>query len=70
MLADRVPLEQITVEARRADVARTLLTLVAAVLYGIGWSARAVLGAIWLAAAWSATAVRLGWVEAGQRGRP
>jgi hypothetical protein len=61
---DRVPVERITVEARQVDVGRLVLTVLAAVLYAVGWSAGKVLGAVWLALAWSGTAVRLGWQEA------
>lgn len=63
-LLHRVPVERITAEARAIRPAHTLLTLIAAVLYGIGWLAGKVLGGIWLALAWSATAVKVGWTEA------
>jgi hypothetical protein len=59
-----VPLDRITAEAREVEIGRTLLTLVAGVLFAIGWVAAKVVGALWLAVAWSATAVRLGWSEA------
>lgn len=64
----RVPVERITAEARAVHPAHALLTLVAAVLYGIGWLAGKILGALWLAVVWSFTAVKVGWVEA-TRGR-
>lgn len=63
-LLERVPVERISAEARQVDVGHTVLTLLAAVLYGIGWLAGKVLGTIWLAIAWSATAVKVGWTEA------
>jgi len=70
---DRVPVDRITVEAQQVRVGRTLLTVIAAVLYGIGWVPAKVLGSLWLAAAWAGTAVKIGWTEArmptgGQRG--
>jgi len=70
---DRVPVDRITVEARQVRVGRTVLTMIAAVLYGIGWAAAKLLGSLWLALAWSGTAVKIGWTEArkptgGQRG--
>ncbi len=63
-LLERVPVERISAEAREVRVGHTLLTLVAAVLYGIGWAAGKVLGMLWLALAWSGTAVKVGWTEA------
>lgn len=65
---DRVPVDRITAEAREVTFVRTVLTLVAMVLWGVGWVAGKVLGAIWLALAWSATAVKVGWIEARNGG--
>lgn len=65
---DRVPVDRITTEAREVRFLRTLLTLVAGVLWGVGWVAGKVLGGIWLALAWSATAVKVGWIEARNAG--
>jgi hypothetical protein len=61
---DRVPVDRITVEARQVEIGRTLLTVVAGLLFAVGWLAAKAVGVIWLALAWSATAVRLGWSEA------
>lgn len=61
---DSIPLDRITVEAREVDFRRTFLTVIAGVLFGIGWVAAKVVGVLWLAVAWSVTAVRLGWSEA------
>ena len=74
---DRVPLETINVQARQVEFGRLLLTVIAAALYGLGWLAAKtvtvtgkLLGAVWLALAWSAVAVKVGWNEAraGTRG--
>lgn len=65
---NRVPVERITAEARQVQFARTLLTVIAGVLYGIGWLAGKVLGTLWLAMVWSVTAVKVGWVEARESG--
>ena len=59
---DRV--EQITARARAIRPGRTVLTVIAAVLYGIGWVAAKVFGVVWLAATWCAAAVQIGWEEA------
>lgn len=65
---DRIPVDRITSEARQVSFGRTLLTIVAAVLFGIGWVVAKSFGAVWFVLAWCATAVRLGWSQA--RGRP
>lgn len=61
---DRVPVDRITTEAREVQFLRTLLTVIAAVLWATGWAAGKVLGAVWLAAVWSVTAVKVGWSDA------
>lgn len=70
-LVDRVTLDRISTEARDIHFARTALTLLATVLWCVGWfgwfaakTLGAVWLAIWLAVCWSATAVKVGWVEA------
>jgi hypothetical protein len=63
-LLHRVPVDRITAQARTVKFSHVLLTLIAAVLYAVGWAAGKVLGAIWLAIAWSGTAVKVGGVEA------
>lgn len=65
---DRDRVERITVEARDVQFGRAVLTAIAAVLFGLGWLAAKAVGVVWLAVAWSWTAVRLGWTEArGQK---
>jgi hypothetical protein len=61
---DRVPLDEINSRARQVQFGRTLLTLLAAALYLLGWLAAKVAGGLWLACAWVAVAVRVGWTEA------
>ena len=60
-LLDRIPLDEITEQAQQVRPGRTALTLIAAVLYGLGWITARVFAAGWLAAVWSAVAVREGW---------
>ena len=60
---DRVPLESITEQARQVRFRRTVLTVIAGVLFGAGWLVAKAFGVLWLAAAWSAVAVREGWRE-------
>jgi hypothetical protein len=60
-LLERVPVDGITAQARQVHFWRTVLTVVAAVLFGIGWLTARLFGALWLALAWSGVAVREGW---------
>jgi len=55
-----VPLGRITDRARAVTFVRTVLTIIAGVLFGIGW----LIARVWLALAWCAVAAMVGW-EAG-----
>lgn len=68
-LLDTQRLDRITAEARQVQVGRTLLTVLAAVLFGVGWIVARTVNALWLGLAWSAVAVKVGWVE-GRRAAP
>lgn len=61
---DRVPVDRITEQARQARPGRTLLTLIAGALFGIGWLAAKAFAVVWLAGTWSWTAVGVGWQSA------
>lgn len=63
-LLARIPLEQITREAREIHFWRTVLTLLAGLLYGVGWVVGKALGVLWLAGAWVVAAVKVGYREA------
>jgi uncharacterized membrane protein YedE/YeeE len=67
-LLDRVPVESITEQARQVRPGRAVLTLIAGVLFGLGWVTARALGVAWLAVAWSWTAFKVGFREG--RGRP
>lgn len=60
---ERVPVERITAEAREIRIGQTLLTLLAGLFYVIGWTVAKVVNVVWFAAAWSFTAVKVGWNE-------
>lgn len=60
---DRVPVDDITEQARQVHFGRVLLTVLAAVFFAIGWLA----GAVFMAIAWCGTAVKVGWLEARRR---
>jgi hypothetical protein len=65
-IAERVPLDQITRQARDVRFGRVLLTVLAAVFFGIGWA----VGRFFYALAWCAVAVRVGWQAGAARGGP
>jgi hypothetical protein len=60
---DRIDLDAISEQARQVRFWRTVLTVIAGVLFGAGWLVAKLFGVLWLAAAWSAVAVREGWRE-------
>lgn len=63
-MLDRVPVDRITTEAREVHFRRTVLTVLAGLLWLVGWSAGKAFTAVWFALAWAWTAVRLGWSDA------
>jgi hypothetical protein len=65
---DRVPLDQISTEAREVHFGRTLLTILAGFLFGLGWLAAKAVGLVWLGIAWAGVAVKVGWMEARKTG--
>lgn len=62
---DRVPVDRITDQARQVHPVRTLLTVLAGVLYGLGWVVAKTFMVVWFAAAWCAVAVKVGF-QAGR----
>lgn len=67
-MIDRIPLERITTEAREVHFGRTVATFIAGLLWMLGWVVAKAFGVVWFAAAWSATAVKVGWDE-GRKAR-
>lgn len=63
-LLDGQRLDRITEQARDVHFGRFLLTVLAGLLYGVGWIAAKTFGGLWLALAWTAVAVKVGWQEA------
>jgi hypothetical protein len=61
---DRVPVDAITEQAQQVRFGHTLLTIVAAVFFGIGWLA----AKSWLTVAWCAVAIREGWRDGRGQG--
>jgi len=67
-LLERVPLADINAQAREWHPLRFVLTVLAGLLFGLGWVAAktvaAVVAGTWLAGAWVSAAVLLGWRSA------
>jgi len=61
-ILQRVPVDRISADAREVHVGRALLTVIAAVLFAVGW----VTARVFLGLAWCGVAVKLGWQEARQ----
>jgi hypothetical protein len=68
-IAERVPLDRIERRARQGRPGRALLTVIAAILFGLGWLAYKTCAVTWLALAWCGSAVIEGWqtAKAAQR---
>lgn len=56
--------DEITEQARKVRFWRTVGTVLAGLLFAVGWAAAKACGLVWLAVAWAGTAVKLGWQEA------
>lgn len=66
-MLQQATLDQIREQARTLTPLRTLLTLIASVLYGIGWAAARTLGVIWTGLTWAAASAKVGWGD-GRKG--
>lgn len=60
----RLPVEEINARAQQIEFGRTLLTILAAVFFAVGWLIGKTFTVVWLAVVWSAVAVKVGWQEA------
>jgi hypothetical protein len=63
-LTERIPLDRIERRARHARPGRVLLTVIAAVLFALGWLACKAFAVAWLALAWCGSALAEGWISA------
>jgi len=61
---DRVPVDEIREQASQARPGRVALTLVAGVFFCLGWVSAKAFAVLWLAVAWSAMAIKVGWQSA------
>jgi len=60
---DRVPVDEISERARKVSFARTALTVLAGLLFGLGWVVARAFRVAWTAVVWCAVAVQVGWRE-------
>lgn len=65
-LIGRVTVDRINKQARDLRFWRTVATLLASLLWGLGWLTAHAFAVTWRAAAWTATAVYVGWTDARQ----
>ena len=65
---DRIPVDSITARAKEVRPGHAALTLIAAVLFGVGWVVCKIFAVLWLSAAWAWTATVMGWRQAA--GKP
>lgn len=63
-LQDRVPIDAITADARKARPGRVLLGLIGGLLFLAGYVIAKVFGVLWLSLAWCFSAVKIGWRQA------
>jgi hypothetical protein len=61
---DQVLAERITAEARQIHFWRTVLTVLAGLLFGVGWLAYKTVAGVWFVLAWCGAAVKVGWQDA------
>lgn len=68
-----VTLDEVRAEAQRIDPAvarRTLLTILAGLLYAAAWVPARTIRMLWAAAVWSFAAMSLGWRDGWKRADP
>lgn len=67
-ILDQVPVDKITAQAREIHFWRTVLSVIAGILFGIGWIVAKAFGLAWFALSWCSAAVKVGWTEGRKRG--
>ena len=66
-ITDRIPVAEISRQARRVRFGQTALAIITGVLFGAGWLIAKAFTVLWLVLAWGATSVKLGWQQAQTR---
>lgn len=64
-----VPVDEINRRSREVHFWRTVATLLAGLLFGLGWCTAKTSAVLWLAVVWTVTAVKVGWT-AGRASPP
>jgi hypothetical protein len=63
-LQDRVPLDDITAEARKASPGRAIAAVIGGFLFAIGWLLAKSFRVVWFSGAWMFSAAKIGWRQA------
>lgn len=63
MQLEQATLDRIRAEAQALRPLRTLLTLLASLLWALGWLAAKSVGVLWAGVAWSLAAAKVGWSD-------
>jgi hypothetical protein len=66
-VVDRIPTQRIRAQATQVNLGRLLLTVIAGLLFAVGWAAGRTVTGVVLAVLWSAAAVKVGYREARPR---
>lgn len=61
---DQVDTDRITARAKEVSFTKTVLRLIAFILFGVGWVVAKTFTYIWFAMVWTALAFQDGWVAA------
>lgn len=64
VIMNQISIERVSAQAREIRFGRTLLTLLATVLYCVGWITAKTWIWLWFALCWSAVAIKVGWTDA------
>lgn len=67
-LLEQVPVGRITEEAKQVRFGYTVLTILAGLLYALGWIVAKAFTGVWFVLAWVGTAVKVGWKDARTNG--
>ena len=66
-ITDRIPVAEISRQARQVRFGHTIVALITGTLFAAGFLVAKLFTVLWLALAWVATSVRLGWQQAQTR---
>lgn len=64
VVLDGAMVDRITAEAKQIHFGRFILIVLASLFFAVGWVAAKTCQVLWLGAAWTFAAVKVGWQEA------